>query len=262
MRRDRMQQQRFELKYLIPEETALLVRDFVRGYLEMDEYSVGRPNYSYPVHSLYLDSRELKLYWDTINGSKNRFKLRLRYYSTNADTPVFFEIKRRMNNCILKQRGGVRQDSVGLLLSGHLPEPDHLVSKSPNQLVAIQRFCNLMDQVHAKPRVHIFYMREAYVSDNDEVRVTMDRTVLAEPNPAFAVKTEMTNPIRSFQNEVILELKFTNRYPEWFRELVRAFHVMQCGAAKYVESIQGIGHDKIHSDLPVVEEPPRFSRSW
>ena len=44
MRRDRMQQQRFELKYLIPEETALLVRDFVRSYLEMDEYSVGRPN--------------------------------------------------------------------------------------------------------------------------------------------------------------------------------------------------------------------------
>src|SRR5437762_13887744 len=82
MRRDRMQQSRFELKYLIPEETALLVRDFVRSYLQMDEYSVGRPNYSYPVHSLYLDSQQLKLYWDTINGDKNRFKLRLRYYST------------------------------------------------------------------------------------------------------------------------------------------------------------------------------------
>ena len=109
-----MQQQRFELKYLIPEETALLVRDFVRSYLEMDELHVGQPNYSYPVHSLYLDSQELRLYWDTINGNKNRFKLRLRYYSTNPDTPVFFEIKRRMNNCILKQRGGVRQDCVGL----------------------------------------------------------------------------------------------------------------------------------------------------
>jgi len=257
-----MQQQRFELKYLIPESTALLVRDFVRSYLEMDEYSVGRPNYSYPVHSLYLDSHELKLYWDTINGAKNRFKLRLRYYSTNPDTPVFFEIKRRMNNCILKQRGGVRQDSVGLLLSGHLPEPEHLVSKSPNQLVAIQRFCNLMGQVHAKPRVHIFYMREAYVSDNDEVRVTMDRTGYAEPNLDFKVKTEMKSPIQSFEKDVILELKFTNRYPDWFHHLVHAFHVMQCGAAKYVESIQGIGHEKIGADIPVVEQPPRFSRSW
>lgn len=50
-----MQKQRFELKYLIGEETALLVRDFVRSYIDLDEYSVGRPNYSYPVHSLYLD---------------------------------------------------------------------------------------------------------------------------------------------------------------------------------------------------------------
>src|SRR4051812_22528588 len=219
MSRDRMQQQRFELKYIISEETALLVRDFVQSYLEFDEYSVGRPNYSYPVHSLYLDSDDLNLYWQTINGNKNRYKLRLRYYSTNPDTPVFFEIKRRMNNCILKQRGGVRQDCVGMLLSGHHPEPNHLVSKSPNQLVAIQRFCNLMDHVHAKPRVHIFYMREAYVSDNDEVRVTLDRTVYAEPNLGFSVKTEMQEPIQSFGKNVILELKFTNRYPEWFREL-------------------------------------------
>src|SRR5438045_9275038 len=108
--RDRMQQSRFELKYLISENTAQRVRDFVRCYLDMDEYSVGRPNYSYPVHSLYLDSDDLTLYWQTINGNKNRYKLRLRYYSTNPETPVFFEIKRRMNNCIMKQRGGVKQN--------------------------------------------------------------------------------------------------------------------------------------------------------
>src|SRR5262250_2527212 len=137
MARDRMQQSRFELKYLIAEETALLVRDFVRSYLEMDEYSVGRPNYSYPVHSLYVDSDDLRIYWETINGNKNRYKLRLRYYSTHPDSPVFFEIKRRMNNCILKQRGGVRQDAVDWLLAGHLPEASHLVSKDPKQFSAL-----------------------------------------------------------------------------------------------------------------------------
>ena len=241
MRRDRMQQQRFELKYLIPEATAILVRDFVRSYLEMDEFSVGRPNYSYPVHSLYLDSDDLKLYWRTINGDKNRFKLRLRYYSLNPDSPVFFEIKRRMNNCILKQRGGVRHEAVGSLLKGHLPQPDFLVSKAPNHLVAVQRFSHLMGELHAKPKVHIAYEREAYVSDNDEVRVTLDRNVCAEPNLTPSIKIEMNNPARSFVGDVILELKFTNRFPDWFRELVRSFHVMQCGAAKYVESVQGIG---------------------
>jgi len=43
MSADRMQQSRFELKYLITEEMALKVRDFVRCYLDFDEYSVGKP---------------------------------------------------------------------------------------------------------------------------------------------------------------------------------------------------------------------------
>src|SRR5258708_37472810 len=136
MVKDRMQEERFELKYLIRESTGLQVRDFVRSYLAMDEFSVGRPNYSYPVHSLYLDSDDLKLYWRTINGDKNRFKLRLRYYSLQTDSPVFFEIKRRMNNCILKQRGGVPHDAIGPLLTGHFPDPEFLISKTPNPLLA------------------------------------------------------------------------------------------------------------------------------
>ena len=260
MSRDRMQQQRFELKYIISEETALLVRDFVQSYLEFDEYSVGRPNYSYPVHSLYLDSDDLNLYWQTINGNKNRYKLRLRYYSTNPETPVFFEIKRRMNNCIMKQRGGVKQDAVAALLSGQFPEPGHLVSQNPKQVIAVQRFVHLMGEIHAKPKVHIFYMREAYVSDNDEVRVTLDRTVQGEPNLVNSVKTEMHDPKGSFRNQVILELKFTNRFPEWFKALVRTFGVMQCGAAKYVSSIEAIGSKALECPIPVMEEGVRFSR--
>lgn len=246
-----MQQQRFELKYLIPEQTAIQVRDFVRSYLEMDEFSVGRPNYSYPVHSLYIDSQDLKLYWRTINGDKNRYKLRLRYYSTNPESPVFFEIKRRMNNCILKQRGGVRHDAIEPLLMGQFPEAGHLLSKGPNHLLAVQRFSQLMGELHATPKVHIAYEREAYVSDNDEVRVTMDRNVCAEPNLSNTIKTQMTNPAPSFIGQVILELKFTNRHPDWFRELVRAFHVVQCGAAKYVESVDAIGIKRICPGPPV-----------
>jgi hypothetical protein len=258
-----MQQSRFELKYLISEDVALHVRDFVRSYVGMDEYSVGRPNYSYDVHSLYLDNLELKTYWDTINGDKNRFKLRLRYYSTDANSPVFFEIKRRMNNCIMKQRGGVTQEAVPMLLRGHFPEYDHLAFKNSNNskpLVALQRFSELMGTLRASPKVHIAYKREAYVSDNDQVRVTLDREVCAEPHLDCSVKTIMVNPKRSFAQKVILELKFTNRFPTWFGELVRTFHIMQCGAAKYVESVQAVGSEQLRSPIRVIEEEPRFAK--
>jgi SPX domain protein involved in polyphosphate accumulation len=256
MAADRMQQQRFELKYLISESQALMVRDFVRSSgMELDEYSAIRPNFSYPVHSLYLDNDALFTYWDTINGNKNRFKLRLRYYSTDPATPVFFEVKRRVNSCILKQRGGVRQSAVESLLAGHLPEPDHLVSYSPKSLVALQRFCELMHRIQAKPKVHISYLREAYVNDNDSVRVTMDRMVCGEPNLRYGVKTEMHEPRYSYRPYVILELKFTNRFPNWFKDLVRVFNVMQRGAAKYVSSIQAIGDPRLlQVDSTIVQE--------
>ena len=249
-----MQQSRFELKYLITEQTAAKVRDFVRCYLAMDEFGVGRPNYSYPVHSLYLDSDSLEIYWRTVNGDKNRYKLRLRYYSDNPDTPVFFEIKRRMKDVILKQRGGVRHEAVPMLIEGHLPEPSMLLSQDPGSLVAVQRFQQLMFGLNAKPKSHIYYKREAYVADNDEVRVTMDRDVYSEANLSSTIKVKMTNPVHSYKGFVILELKFTNRFPNWFRELVRVAGTMQCGAAKYLSGVQDMGHVKLAAHAAVLEE--------
>src|SRR5947199_9996571 len=149
---DRMQQQRFELKYKIKEGVALAVRDFVSSYLEIDEYGATLPNFSYPVHSLYLDSDDLAIYQTTVNGDKNRFKLRLRFYDNRKEAPIFFEIKRRMNNIILKQRGGVRRDAVDWLLAGQLPVRAHLVSRDTRQLFALQSFCRLMHDIHAKPK--------------------------------------------------------------------------------------------------------------
>lgn len=259
MSRDRMQASRFELKYLVTEETALRVRDFVLCYLGMDEYSVGKPNYSYPVHSLYLDSKSLAIYWRTINGDKNRYKLRLRYYSEKPGTPVFFEIKRRMKDIIQKQRGGVHQESVQKVLTGQFPDPSDMMSQSPQSLGAIHQFQLLMMQLHAIPMTHIFYMREAYVSDDDEVRVTMDRDVFIEPNPTGRIKTVMQDPVHAYRGLVILELKFTNRHPNWFRELVRVAGTMQTGAAKYVSGINLLGHRALGVPEAVLEEESLLS---
>jgi hypothetical protein len=35
----------------------------------------------------------------------------------------------------------------------------------------------------------------------------------------------------------VVELKFTNRFPQWFGELVRIFGLRQCGAAKYADGV-------------------------
>ena len=236
MSNDRMQRQRFEQKYMLDEDQALAIREFVAAHLDLDENGVGKPNFSYPVHSLYLDSPDLYTFWTTINGDKNRYKLRLRFYNEHPDSPVFFEIKRRMNNCILKQRGGVHKAAVARLLQGQLPEPGDLLRGDGKNLVAIQNFVKHTTEIGAVPQAHVCYQREAYVDPvNDSVRITLDRAVRTEPRHQLSFGTVMQSPSLPFGNRVILELKFTDRFPNWLRNLVERFGLMPCGAAKYCE---------------------------
>src|SRR5262245_49879771 len=107
-----LQQRRFELKYLVREAITSEMREFVSGYLELDEFGANRPNLSYPVHSLYFDSDDLRTCQASVNGTKNRFKLRMRYYDDRPESPVFCEIKSRVDNCILKRRCGIYRRAV------------------------------------------------------------------------------------------------------------------------------------------------------
>lgn len=237
-----LQPSRLEQKYLVSPEMALAVRDFVASYLEIDEFGATQPDLSYPVHSLYLDSPGLDIYWGTINGNKNRYKLRLRFYEDRPNSPVYFEIKRRMNNAILKQRGAVRREGVRDVLAGRHPGTDHLVSTDPRQLVAIQRFVQLAADIQALPTAHIAYRREAWVQpDDNSIRVTMDRQVVCAPRTSGELITELDRPRLVFGNQVVLELKFTNRFPDWFGELVRTFNLQQGSAAKYVDGVALVG---------------------
>lgn len=236
-----MQKQRFELKYMLEEDMACQVRELIAAHLELDENGVGKPNYSYPVHSLYLDSPDLYTFWTTINGDKNRFKLRIRFYNDLPTSPVFFEIKRRMNNCILKQRGGVKKEAVARLLRGHLPAPSDMLSSDPKALLAVQNFLGLVDKLQAIPQAHVCYLREAYIDPvSDNTRVTFDRNVFTEPRHTPTFSTAMHEPSQPFGKRVILELKFTDRFPDWLRHIVESFHLMQCGAAKYAEGLAGL----------------------
>lgn len=251
---DKMQSSRFELKYVIDEATALRMRDFARCYLDPDEYARQQPDFSYPVHSIYLDSDDLYTYRTTTNGDRNRFKLRVRFYDDDPRTPVFFEIKRRSNNCILKQRCAVRRPAAARILTGQFPLAEDLVSPSPKHFQAIHNFIRLMELIQAKPKVHVAYLREAYVPrDGNAARLTFDRNVRSEAVSALQLSTAMRHPVALWGKAVVLELKFTDRFPNWFGELVRIFGVFQRGAAKYADGITLIGERRPWPTLAPVD---------
>jgi SPX domain protein involved in polyphosphate accumulation len=243
---DRMQRQRFENKYLVTEEKAQRIRDFVQSYLELDPSGVGRPEGSYAVHSLYLDSDALDTYWWTINGDRTRFKLRLRFYDNRPDQPVFFEVKSRVDRVIFKRRAAMRKEHAGAILAGKRPAPSWFARPDPKAPASLDSFLALARRIGARPKVQIGYLREAYVDPhNDAVRVTFDRRVGASIAPWPRFSTAMDRPVFPFGRTVIFEIKFTNRFPNWFRELVETFDLVQSGAAKYCMGVAMIGEERL-----------------
>ena len=248
MNLDRMQAQRFERKYFVKERQVAPLREFISGYLQLDEFSLGRPENCYPIHSIYLDSNQLTTYWATVHCEKLRFKLRARYYSDDPNAPVFFEIKRRENECVLKQRAPARRKAAAELIGGQLPGAEHLMADRPHDLTVLQRFCYLSHRLNARPMMQISYEREAWIHpQTNSVRVTMDRNVRGEPRHEAVFNTQMDRPIYPFRKQIVLELKFTDRFPDWFADLVRHFDLVQIGAPKYCGSIFETGEQRVVS---------------
>lgn len=246
MTRGNLQHQRFEYKYVVTEDIAAGIRSFVSGYLELDPFGAKQPNRSYPVHSLYLDSDDLKLYQSTINGERNRYKLRLRFYENWPDAPVYFEIKRRNNNIIMKERCAVTREAAARVVDGLFPAEHEIVTKEPRNINGLHKFMELKTAIDARPKTHVSYYREAWLQrGTNAVRVTMDRDVRSEPVFDADFSTTFRDPVRAFGEAVILELKFTDRFPHWFRELVRVFGLRQGSAAKYVEGLYTMGPERL-----------------
>jgi len=250
----RMQANRLELKYLIDERCAIRMREYVRTFLEPDEYANPLKNNSYQIHSLYMDSPWLTLCYATMNGLKNRFKLRIRFYDDVPEHPVFFEIKRRVTDTILKERCAVHRSSVPHLLAGRWPERSDLLKYDTRNMGTLQRFCSLRDTVQARGMCFVSYEREAYVSPHDDsVRVTFDRTLQASPFHDSGVQNYLAvEPLPQFQqprlNAVVLELKFTDRFPRWMYDLVQSFNLKRWTMAKYVNCAMAMRGEILEND--------------
>jgi len=232
----RLQGSRYELKYIIDEAAARNVRDFALGYLEPDQHVDITKGTDYAVHSLYLDSPGLDLCRATLHGLKNRYKLRIRYYDDSPDTPAFLEIKRRENDVILKQRVPIRKSAVQRVLHGHWPDRSDILDQSAKGMGALTQFCRLRTMCNADGKTIVSYMREAYVTPtNDTIRVTFDRRLSGSTFKDGDILTRNGPMVYPEVGGVILEIKFTCRFPVWMRQLVRSMNLTRCSMAKYVK---------------------------
>jgi hypothetical protein len=159
----------------------------------------------------------------------------MRFYDDKPDSPVFCEIKRRLNDVICKERVAIQRHSVQPFLQRRFPERTDLVCFSPKAFDSLRHFCSLRNAIQADRGILVSYLREAYVTPHDNsVRLTFDRNVTSG---RFDDQLRINRHDERFQPrlaEVILELKFTDRFPFWMHDLVHEFNLQRSPMAKYV----------------------------
>jgi hypothetical protein len=230
---------RYEFKYLIDEGTAAGVREVVRSYLEPDPYGDSG---AYWVNSLYMDTEDWRLARQTVDGVKNRFKLRMRCYEFD-DSPVFCENKGRVGTTIVKTRALCNREDAETIAMNAPCAKGRVVAAKKHHQEDLDRYRNSVDLIDARPRLWVRYHREAWVSPyGDGARLTFDRRLqCAVPSqPVFKPEMSWFHPI-GLEKPTILEMKFNGASPGWMRKLVGWFDLKRVSVAKYVSGAFEIG---------------------
>ncbi len=219
---------RFELKYWLHPSLVPQLRNAIAPFTNLDAFAARLPNNRYTITSLYLDSPALDLHRATIEGYRNRFKLRVRYYDDKPSDPVFFEIKKRAEGVILKRRARATREAALAYLRGDASAV-HGVSSD------LEEFLQTASSMRAGPAVRVRYDREAYESSTgDPVRITMDTSLMYASSNHQQLSAHGPGWTPCPSKGVVLEIKFTDTCPYWVMDTVKALRLERTSVAKYV----------------------------
>lgn len=233
---------RYEFKYLIHPAQQDWIRDVVRMYADPDPYG---DDGTYDVCSLYYDTWDWKLALQTVEGVRNRMKIRIRTYGFADEFPVFIEDKSRVGTSICKSRAQIPRDHWAMLSRSEPPPPGGFQAVKESHQAYYDRIRGLFDYLDLRPRLWVMYQREAYGSSyGDGARLTFDRLLRVQapethtidrPDEAMWQRVQLDGP------PIILELKFNNAFPQWMSTLVHQLELRRVSCSKYVQGAEQLG---------------------
>ncbi len=226
---------RFELKYLITLQQAERFKTALRPYMLQDEHGV---NGKYGLTSLYYDSPDLRCYWEKEYGLRFRRKLRIRQYDTNEqmteETPVFLEIKQRVDRVTQKRRVILSyRDALRLCNDRKLPE------NSNENRETLEEMYVFLWQYNLRPVSIVRYDRQAFMGTQYDMglRVTFDTNLSFQSHNLHIHEKPSALPMLS-PNQVVMEIKVNERIPIWLTGLIADHNLKMVRVSKYCRSIE------------------------
>jgi SPX domain protein involved in polyphosphate accumulation len=231
----------------------------IGSFVKHDKYCKDLEEHHYTVRSIYFDTAEYACYFEKVEGIKHRKKFRLRSYNLqdSSASNVFFEIKRKFESPILKNRAPVSFSQALTYFSGNELENYHPdIEKYPQAKDDLKRFFFHFHAGKMRPVILIIYEREAFLGLHDEnIRVTFDKNLRSVAFPELDELYNEEKVRHSFNNQFVLEVKFNDHFPSWMKPIIGTLGLVRQSVSKYVISID------THNFIKPKKLPSVFSRT-
>jgi len=244
---------RYEFKYLVTGDRLAAVLRELETRLQRDAHS-DRTG-SYFVRSHYFDTDDFDVYHEKVAGLRERYKFRLRNYSsgTSFSSPLFLELKGKVDNLVHKHRMVLDPVATEEALSRDTTALAGLILQSGEMNGTGSRFVFDAFRKRISPSVIVDYDRTAFENDADpDFRATLDRNVLALRAGHDGHPRGEASPIVG--DLQILEIKFRYRLPRWFHRLIQEIELERISLSKFAVATEVSYLNTRHSSLNRVLE--------
>ena len=216
---------RHELKYNITPAELSVLRGLLAPLLRPDPNG-GRKN-EYLIRSLYFDTYDDQALEEKIAGVGMRKKYRIRIYNF-SDRVIKLECKHKLGDLISKQSISIPRSLADQLIAG---DPEGLQRMKHPLLHDVYRE---MKTRLLRPTVIVDYIREAYIHEAQEVRITFDKHLRTG-----LFSSDMFNPLLPtfpvFDDPVeILEVKYDEFLPSYLQSVLSGITAQRSAVSKYV----------------------------
>ena len=216
---------RHELKYRIGCAQYIELRNRLRTVMRSDVHTDvdGR----YLIRSIYFDNYMDKALREKIDGVSRREKFRIRYYNDDFSY-ITLEKKVKNNALCMKSDAEITKEECQNLLEGRLK----WMRGHPSQLV--QELYAKMHYQLLYPRVLVSYIREPYVYDAGNVRVTFDSDIRTTLYHRHFLEEKVADISTADQPwDMILEVKYDAFLPTIIRDILQTNTIRQQAFSKY-----------------------------
>ena len=209
---------RYELKYILTKEQLEYFKEKIDEYMKVDKYGLTS------IASLYYDTPDFNLVTKSIEKPKYKEKIRLRSYGlAKENTPVFLEVKRKLEGIVYKRRIVSTENEVDQFMNNEGELKNDQISR---ELEAFKENYGSLE-----PKYLIIYDRVAYYQDDSNLRITIDM------NPRYRVNdlnlhTSMDGISLLEEGSAILEVKVQHSIPLWLVDILTKGKIYQSSFSK------------------------------